>query len=394
MILLHTADGWLRPELKQGLPWAVIRTIGGQAAPLFLLLAGVGVGLTLSARGTSEAVTRVLVLRGLAIVLAGYALRLAMWWIDGTAIVEQVGIVGGAILALGYAAVYRALLVAESPRAGRTVLGYWAFGLFACALGIAYVHAHEPRALGLLLRVDVLHSIGLCVALLAWLARAVGARVGLFTLIGIAIALLTQPLSSYLPGSLPAALAGYIAPYAPAPGAPPAGRFPLFPWAAYAFVGAGLGLMLGAAARHGRAKTAAIEWAALGALLALVCCESVPATASLLVREPWLTSLVRVGYRVGLSLVLGGLCVGLSAPNVPLRRPLLALGKASLVVYCVHLEPAFGLMAEPVRKRLDFAAWALGLCLLVWMMTWLALRLQQHAKTAEKPQETAMQSAA
>jgi hypothetical protein len=197
-----------------------------------------------------------------------------------------------------------------------------------------------------------------------------------------------------MPGELPAAIAGYVAPYAAAPGTAPSGRFPLFTWAAYAFVGADLGRLWGLAAQRGRAETAALEWALFGAVLALACCESVPAVASLLVREPWLTALVRVGYRIGLALLLGGLCVGLAAPRVPGRAALLALGKASLVVYCVHLEPAFGLMAEPVRKRLDFAGWGLGFALLVLAMTWLALRLQQRTKLAENPQKPAAQSVA
>ena len=46
MIWMHTADGWLLPSLRSGQIWALIRAIGGMAAPMFLLLAGLGSPMT------------------------------------------------------------------------------------------------------------------------------------------------------------------------------------------------------------------------------------------------------------------------------------------------------------------------------------------------------------
>lgn len=379
MILLHTADGWLRPGLKDGIGWQVIRTLGGQAAPLFLLLAGMGVGLTWAAGAEQPNEARVrarrmLWSRGLEIVLAGYALRLFMWWVDSGTIVRAAGLLGGGLLAAAYFTLWQAL---PHKRAQLPQTPYHAaIGLFMGAVGgcyaLFYLASREPKALHTLLRPDVLQTIGAAMLLIALLEPVLRDRPIVACALALLVALLTQHVSSLMPGPLPHAIAGYIAPFQPEPGAPPAGRFPLFPWLAHALAGTAFGQALGTRARRpepAAGERAAIEYAVLGALLALVCCESVPQTASLLVREPWLTPAVRVVYRIGLSMVLAALCVALAAPRMPGQRSLLALGRASLAVYCVHLEFAFGLAAEPVRKILGYPAFLAGTALLIAAMT-------------------------
>jgi len=376
MILLHAADGWLKPGLKDGLGWMAIRTLGGQAAPLFLLLAGVGVGIGWSAREASAPdrradARRTLWSRGLEIVIAGYALRLAMWWIDSGTILRLPGIVGGGLLAAGYWALWQALphRRAKHPRSPLLWAGA---GAACCVLALLYLADREPRAHHTLVRVDVLQTIGAAMVIMAVLEPLVRARAWLACVLGAAVALLTPVMGALMPGDLPAALAGYVAPYQALPGAAPSGRFPLFPWLAHALIGTGLGRVLGRAAQRPIAaagERAAIELAVLGAAIALVCCESIPETASLLVREPWLTPAVRVLYRVGLSMVLAALCVALASSRMPGQRSLLALGRASLAVYCVHLEFAFGLAAEPIRKALGYPGFLLGTVLLVGAMT-------------------------
>jgi uncharacterized membrane protein len=398
MILLHAADGWLKPGLKDGLGWMVIRTLGGQAAPLFLLLTGVGIGIGWAAAGGQEPGQELGVAerdrarsnlwsRGLEIVLAGYALRLAMWWIDSGTIVRSVGFWGGGLLAVGYFAVWQAL---PHRRAHSGQPAWWSLaGLTGCALALLYIAPREPRALYTLLRPDVLQTIGVAMVLIALLERALRGRAVIACTLALAVTLLTHWVSSFLPGELPAAIAGYIGPFQPAPGAPPAGRFPLFPWFGHALAGTALGHAFGRAAHReqGGGERRAIELAVLGALLALVCCESIPETASLLVREPWLTPTVRVVYRIGLSMVLAALCVGLASPSMPAQRSLLTLGRASLAVYCVHLELAFGLAAEPVRKSLGYPAFLIGTVLLIAAMTgfahlWLARKERRPARPA------------
>jgi uncharacterized membrane protein len=373
MILLHAADGWLKPGLKDGIGWMAIRTLGGQAAPLFLLLAGVGVGIGWAGRAEDDPDLRArarqtLWSRGLEIVLAGYALRLAMWWVDSGTIVRLPGLVGGGILAAGYYALWQAL---PHRRQGRPVL-WLGGGAACCAVALLYLATREPRAHYTLLRPDVLQTIGAAMVIIAALEPLLRARSYLACALGLFVTLLTPSISSLLPGELPAAIAGYIGPYQAVPGGAPSGRFPLFPWLAHALVGTAFGHALGRGAQrsmNAAGERAAIELAVLGAALALLCCESVPETASLLVREPWLTPTVRVLYRIGLSMVLAALCIGLASPRMPGQRSLLALGRASLAVYCVHLEFAFGLAAEPVRKILDYPAFLVGTTLLVGAMT-------------------------
>ncbi len=377
MILLHTADGWLKPGLKAGLGWSVIRTVGGQAAPLFVLLAGVGIGLAWTGRAAGElervSALRLQLARGLEIVLAGYALRLFMWWVDSGTIVRPEGYSAGVLLAAAYFCAWRALPhKRKNPRQGRV--------LAACALlffSVAFVWLARlsPGAQHTLLRPDVLHTIGIAIAIVILFERVLRANALVGWALGLFVCLLTSRVASLMPGSLPSALAGYVAAFPAVPGVALPGRFPLFPWLAYAFVGCALGQSWGRAAQRGgrsHSEARAIEWAVCGALLALVCCESVPATASLLVREPWLTPTVRVFYRIGLGLVLGALCIALCQPAMPLSRHLVALGRASLVVYCVHLQPAFGLMAQPIRNALGYPSLALGAVLLALAMIALA----------------------
>jgi hypothetical protein len=73
-------------------------------------------------------------------------------------------------------------------------------------------------------------------------------------------------------------------------------------------------------------------------------------------------------------MVLAALCIALAAPRAVVlvgaaQRGLLALGRASLAVYCIHLEFAFGLAAEPVRKSLGYPAFLIGTAVLIAAMT-------------------------
>jgi uncharacterized membrane protein len=50
MIEWHVLDAWSVPDGRDTVAWAVIRTFGGVAAPLFLFLAGIAVPLAGDAR--------------------------------------------------------------------------------------------------------------------------------------------------------------------------------------------------------------------------------------------------------------------------------------------------------------------------------------------------------
>jgi hypothetical protein len=59
--------------------------------------------------------------------------------------------------------------------------------------------------------------------------------------------------------------------------------------------------------------------------------------------------------------------VGREVPSV-----LVILGRASLLVYWVHLEFAFGAAARPFSRRLDLFGWALGSAILLCAMWFMA----------------------
>ena len=87
MIQGHAFDGWASPEAKTGAAYAFTRVLATLPLPAFLLLAGAAMVLRLqTARSQAElpkAVRRSLILRGLKVLLYGYALSLGCALIDG-----------------------------------------------------------------------------------------------------------------------------------------------------------------------------------------------------------------------------------------------------------------------------------------------------------------------
>lgn len=362
MIAMHTADGWLAPDAQQGLAWEVVRFFGGMAAPLFLLLAGISLGLGWAVPGAGPAARlRAGVGRGLQLALLGYALRVQMWMLDGAGYRSARAWLAAALLVAGYGALYVGLgRWSARWRAGR-LLGA---GVVLTAAGVSLVSFWIPGRMGGILRVDVLQAIGASIAIVsaaaAWLSRGRDeARRLALALPGLAllVGLFTPVMRAWVPGPLPAPLAAYLARWEPAPGALPTGLFPLFPWLAYVFVGAAVGLYWGRRANAGSTTRPVLALASVGAMLALATCEVIPAVFALLEDEPWLTQSFRAAYRIGLGLVAGGLCLALA--RVPfLRGALLLLGRASLVVYWVHLELVYGPVAGPLAHRLATSAWS------------------------------------
>src|SRR3954447_25232798 len=81
MIQVHAYNAWLSPWARQSRTWETSRTLGGYAAPLFLFLAGIGLGLLLEGRRTRGAQSRDVVREGLhrgAEVLV-YAFAFRLW---------------------------------------------------------------------------------------------------------------------------------------------------------------------------------------------------------------------------------------------------------------------------------------------------------------------------
>ena len=367
MIWMHTADAWLEPALKQGRNWDIVRSLGGLAAPTFLLLVGLSLGLGWARAQAPDAAlpwaeTRRELARGLQLIVLGYGLRLQMWVVDAAGFRAPGGLIAALLLLLSYVALYRMLVLwARGDRCGREAM----VGLLAFALAWSGVLAKQPPPRSLL-RVDVLQAIGASIAVLVLTRSQLARRPWLGFVLGAAVALATAWLKRWVPGPLPIPVAAYVAQWPPAPGERVVSLFPLFPWLAYALIGVGFAPLLANAAQRGQSARMVGRLTLLGALLALLSAEPLPLAGGVLRAAPWLADLSRVVYRVGAALLLGGLAWTLV--KGPLRAPLLLFGRSSLFVYWVHLELAFGAAATPVAHLLDFREWLVGWVLLVLLM--------------------------
>lgn len=375
MILWHTTDNWLREDWRSGNTWEVLRLLGGMAAPSFLFLAGASVALKAisderRAMPRAESI-RGIVARGLEIVVLGYVLRFQMWLVDGLGFRAA----GSWRVIVALVVAYALLLVGLRPFAQRPLraLAWLAPGVAAFALGVHEAMTVLPQTWMSLLRVDVLQAIGASLVLGAIVGvplGALGKRPWLALAIGIGIALCTNFVADAMPGPLPLPIAGYLAKITPPPGARAPSLFPLLPWTGYAFCGAAVGAIWARASRAHRVTEAVIWLAVIGALVAALSKEMAPWNHELLVAAPWLLPAFRMLYRVGLDLVIGAGALAIVALAGPDRKlaPLRWLGQTSLLVYWVHLEPSFGIVATPLKRALGLAEWGLGFSLLTASM--------------------------
>jgi hypothetical protein len=123
--------------------------------------------------------------------------------------------------------------------------------------------------------------------------------------------------------------------------------------------------------------------------VALATRESTDAVHALLGRWAWLTQPVRVTQRVAWVLALAGVCAAAHAWIPILVAPIETIGRASLLVYWVHLEFAFGAASSAFTRSLDYTPWAigtLGLVLAMWLVAQIRLGLRARpAATNDEP---------
>jgi len=390
MVVWHTADGWLNTWVRTGQSWAVLRFVGGLAAPAFLLLAGVGVALAARPDRGRDQPLLVSLARGLEILLFGYTLRLQTWLIDAAAIRDLHLVRSWLPLLLGYALWFASLRAiakqpgrshAQQPRAWARAKPLAVAGCVLTLLGLAQVPWLAPGRLPRLLQVDVLQAIGASLVLLALFERFFRGlqRPWLAVTLGVGVAALTEPLSFLLPGVLPVPLAAYLGKFAPAAGAPAPALFPLFPWFAYACIGAAYGTLL--RNRRENDERFIVCTGLGGALLALLTSEGLHPVQHLIGTAPWLVHPLRVAFRTGLVLVL--LLAGWIWAHRARGRLLIAYGRASLRVYWAHLLFAYGLAGSAWQKHLAMGEWAARLLLLLIAM-WLLTRIGADAAVAAK----------
>ncbi len=383
MICFHTADAWIRTDARVGDPWSIIRLMGGLAAPLFITLAGVSMGLMTTARlGRGEDRTvliQISLIRGLQIVLLGYLLRLQMWMIDFGAIHDRRAWLPAASLLCAYLLAYVGIGCARRLNYAK-LSGLIAISALFFSAGIYQVALFAPHRVEGILRVDILQSIGASLVVLSivgWVVDVFKKRPYVGLLLGTLVAFATPAVRSIVPGPLPDALASYLAVWEPEPGRRVVSNFPLFPWMAYAFFGISIGAYWEQAKNRGRLALTVVSFSALGAVVSFCCYESHPFVYRLMSDFPFLTQPIRVFYRLGAVLLVGGFALLLSRPWIASWMPFRTLGCASLLIYWVHLEFAYGVVSKPVKLTMGISQWWWGFVTLTAVMTfvaWLRLR--------------------
>jgi uncharacterized membrane protein len=333
MIQTHLYDAWVAPAFKNTQAYHWSRFFGGIPSRLFLLLVGVSLALRFEAqlsKGVRDraAFFKPAAKRGLEILLLAYAFRLQEY-----------------------------------------LLGH-----------MQYAWVDLGRSWEDLVKVDILNCIGLSmivVPLLAapWRGRPAWGALLLGTAFFVGLGPVIGPHA--LPAFIPRPVASYIG------GPRPMAWFPLFPWAAWPLIGVFVGHLWVRGSRDARrhARTFLLSGAAGIGLIVVV--ETIRALNPHIIRYP--SELVQqMGpgsfvYRLGLNLVaaaLGFVVVRLTGKRFSLMQQ---FGRTSLLVYWVHIELCYGLMAYKLGLygRLTMAQATLGFGVMVAAMLGLSL-----AKTA------------
>jgi uncharacterized membrane protein len=316
MLQTHAYDAWLDPAAKATRFFARSRLLGGYPAPLFLFVAGLSMALLAEARHRAG--------------VPGHALRLE--------------ILRRAAEVFAYALLFR----------------LWMFTTSGFA---------KPSSL---LRVDVLNCIGLSMAIVgvaALAASSFGARILRALALVFAFAFFTPwAWDLAAPPSLPYGLVGYWS------GRVHGAFFPLFPWAGFTAAGACAGLVL-ARARHrdreGRA-VAALAGMGLVAIPLGLALDRLP-FSPFPRYDFWWTSPNYFLVKAGIVLLALGAAYAWNRVRPEAPSALRLLGRASLLVYWVHIEVVYGgIVAPALRHALGLLGASVALLLLSLAMLLLA----------------------
>jgi uncharacterized membrane protein len=318
MIQCHTFNSFTRTDLRAGGPYVLTQFIGGMAAPLFLLMAGMTTAFQMEslARREPKSWRRWLI----SLKRAGYILTIAL--------------------------TFR--------------FTNWLFSV--------------PHAgLEELTKVDILNCMGVGMAVLA--VGAVfrpDARTRFAVGAGLLIAAVS-PLMTALPWSgTPALLQEYLVP------GPGRGRFPFFPNAAYIAFGQAIGAMVKRAAAERFERLLILSMLiGFGIIFIGQYFSNIPYSVYPNANF-WTDSPALIVIRVGICLmIMAGAylwteyCVGTGWSWMQ------AMGKNSLMVYWVHVMMVYGSLVQPMKRALSVGQSALATAVVTLMMVvmsalWLA----------------------
>jgi uncharacterized membrane protein len=348
MFQTHCYDSWLGGAARDGGFFKLSQLGGTLPAPMFLFLAGVSFALVtdkLRQNGVSaDEVARTTILRGGEIFLLGLLFRLQEFllgqpgapWTDLLR-VDVLNVIGVSLVMMG----------------------------IACRIAAAG-GAGDPRRMR---QTTILTAI-VCAAL---------------------IAVLTPPLwTNWRPHSVTWWLETYINGVHTF-GKPQPWLFPVFPWAAFAFVGLAAGSVLQSGwARNNQAKAltaAGLSGAALVALGSWLDARPVRLYATY---DFWHTSPNFFLVRAGIVLII--LWFGYAwcrwGPGEWGFSPLIEMGKCSLLVYWVHIEFVYGGLSILPKRSVGIGTATLGLFAIFVAMTMLATLRNRFPKW--KPQMIAL----
>ena len=301
MIEAHVIDSWTRDADRQLHYYRQSMVLGGFAAPLFLFMAGIGVGRSVQSkarrRGDDRAAARIVTGRGLQIFALAFLFRLQS-------------------LVLSHGA---------------------------------------PRTL---LKVDILNVMGPAIAGCAILwqtARGTRARAMLFAA-ATALAVFASPAVRAMTwlARLPDAIAAYLRPI------PGLTNFTLLPWVGFVSAGVMVGLAVDAARTPASDRRVNLWLGVSGIVIALVAWQMsfLPPLDSR--SNFWTTSASFFFIRLGL--MVASLAVAYlweQRPSAGRRwSPLQALGRSSLFVYWIHVEMVYGLVSLPLHRAFTLTgAW-------------------------------------
>jgi uncharacterized membrane protein len=304
MIEAHTLDAWTRLDARQNgtYGWAMI--VGGFGAPGFLFLAGIALALAAGSRirrgRTPDEAAALGRRRALQIFGLAFLFRVQSWIISGG----------------------------------------------------------DPAQA--LLKVDILNIMGLSMLAAAILLGLGRFRWGRFTWLAattVLVAMITPVVrSSPWFSPLPDPIEWYIRPI------PGRGTFTLFPWAGFLLAGAAVGLWLDSGRTPEDERRINIVFAAVGVVLAVVAYGTSFLPSIYREASFWTTSPTFFFLRLGILIL--SLPLAYAWNHLWSGRSILQeFGRASLFVYWIHVELAYGVLSSPIHKTLTlgqaFFAYAL-----------------------------------
>jgi uncharacterized membrane protein len=341
MFQTHCYDSWLRPDLRntEFHRWSQIG--GTLPAPLFIFLAGVSFALVTE--------------------------RLREKGMGRGAIAKQTILRGAEIFGLGIL-----------------------FRLQEFALGYKWVPWTD------LLRVDVLNILGLSMMLmgvLCWLTAASNVEAArqrnILAAMGTAvvIAMATPPLwTTWRPKFLPWPIESYIN-GVHVFNEPQHWLFPIFPWAAFAFVGLAVGFLVftGFARRNEAQFFAAVGGAGIAAIGLSMILDGLPVRLYAYY-DYWHASPNFLMLRCGVLLVVMAIVYAWCRWGFAQKgfSPVIQLGKTSLLVYWVHIEFVYGRFSILPKRGCSILVATLGLCVIFLAMLALSLLRTRYKKGTVK----------